>query len=51
MTRDRSLILLAAVCVVVAGWLIHAGQEAAAIVGLAGVAVGRVSGATGERQP
>ena len=49
MTRDRSLMLLAAVCVVVAGWLIHAGQEAAAIVGLAGVADGRVSGATEQR--
>lgn len=46
--RDIALIVLAAVAVLTTGWLIHDGtngEAIAPIIALAGMAVGRVSGA------
>jgi hypothetical protein len=43
--RDTALIVLAVVCVIVAGVLIWADKDAAAIAGAIGAAIGRLSGA------
>ena len=49
--RDLGLILLAALCVVVAGVLIWADKDAAAIAGAIGAAIGRLSGANAGDNP
>ena len=46
--RDTALIVLAVVCVIVAGVLIYAERDAAAIAGAIGAAIGRLSGANAD---
>ena len=49
--RDTALIVLAVVCVIVAGVLIWADKDAAAIAGASGAAIGRLSGANAGDNP
>ena len=49
--RDTALIVLAVVCVIVAGVLIWADKDAAAIAGAIGAAIGRLSGANAGDNP
>ena len=46
--RDTALIILAALCVVVAGVRIWADRDASVIAGAVGAAIGRLSGANNE---
>ena len=49
--RDTALIVLAVVCVLVAGVLIYAERDAAAIAGAIGAPIGRLSGANAGDNP